>query len=115
MAKSVGDIVEKITEYIQIKTELIKLKVIGHVSKLLANVIAMVTIGIVAFFFFFFLSFSLGSYLNVLLESEFLGHLIVAGFYLLLIIIIFLMVKTGKIQGWLESIILKIAEQEEDE
>ncbi len=115
MASSIGDIVEKITEYIQIKTELIKLKVIGHVSRVLSNVIAIALIGVIAFFFFFFLSFSLGSYLNSLLESEFLGHLIVAGFYLLLIIIIFLLVKTGKIQSWLENLILKIAEQEEDE
>lgn len=115
MASSVGDIVEKITEYIQIKTELIKLKVIGYVSKILANVLAIALIGVIAFFFFFFLSLGFGFYLNNLLSSEFLGHLIVAGFYLLLIIIIFLLVKSGKVQSWLENLILNIADQEDEQ
>ena len=115
MASSVGDIVEKITEYIQIKTELIKLKIIGSVSKILANVIAVTVIGVIAFFFVFFLSFAFGFYLNVLLDSEFLGHLIIAGFYLLLIIIIFLLVKSGKVQSWLENLILNIADQEDEQ
>lgn len=115
MSSSVGDIVEKITEYIQIKTELIKLKVIEYVSRILANVIALVFIGMIVFFFLFFISFALGAYLNVVTQSEFLGYLIVAGAYLLLIIIIFLLAKTGKIQGWFENLILKIAEQEDEQ
>jgi hypothetical protein len=115
MASSVGDIIEKITEYIQIKTELIKLKLVGYISRVLANVLAFVFIAIIAFFFIFFLSFSLGSYLNTYFESEYLGHLVVTGFYLLLIIIIFLLAKTGKIQSWLENLILKIAEQEDEQ
>ncbi len=115
VASSVGDIVEKITEYIQIKTELIKLKVIGYVSKIVATVLGLAFISVIAFLFVFFLSLGLGSYMNSLLESEFLGHLIVAGFYLLLIIIIFLLVKTGKVKSWLENLILKIAEQEDEQ
>ncbi|MEP1094518.1 MAG: phage holin family protein [Cyclobacteriaceae bacterium] len=115
MTSSVGDIIEKITEYIQVKTELIKLKVIGIVSRVLANVISAALIGIIAFFFFFFLSFSIGSYLNGILQSEFLGHLIVAAFYLLLIIIILLLAKTGRIQSWLENLILNIVEQEDEQ
>ena len=115
MASSIGDIVEKITEYIQIKTELIKLKIVGYVSRILANVIAFAFISVIAFFFLFFLSFSLGSYLNYRLESEFMGHLIIAGFYLLGIIVIFLLAKTGRIQGWLENLILKVAEQEDEQ
>ncbi len=46
MASSVGDIIERITEYIQIKTELFKLKIIGHVSRILASVIALVLVGV---------------------------------------------------------------------
>jgi len=115
MASSVGDIIEKITEYIHIKTELIKLRVIEFVSRILANVLALLFIGAIAFFFFFFLSLSLGFYLNVLMESEFLGHLIVSGLYLLLIIVIFLLVKTGRIRTWLENLILNMAEKDDEQ
>lgn len=115
MAQSVSEIVERITEYFQVKMELIKLKIIGQVSRLLANVLVLFLITLIAFFFVFFLSFSIGSYLNGVLESGYLGHLIVSGFYLLLIIIIFLLGKSGKIQGWLENLILNIAEQEDEQ
>lgn len=115
MSSSVSEIVEKITEYVQVKTELLKLKVIGLVSRILARVIALLFIAGIAFFFVFFLSFGLGHYLNTILASDFWGHLIVAGFYLLLIIIIFVLMKTGKIQSWFENLILKISEQEDEQ
>ncbi|MEQ9405341.1 MAG: hypothetical protein RIM99_17260 [Cyclobacteriaceae bacterium] len=115
MASSIGDIVERITEYIQIKTEQVKLKIIAHVSRILANVIALCFIVIVGFFFMFFLSFSVGSLLNEVFESEYLGHLTIAGFYLLLILIIFLLMKSGSIQNWFENIILNIAEKEDEQ
>ena len=115
MASSINDIVEKITEYIQVKTELIKLKIIGQISRLLANVLALGFIAMIAFFFLFFLSFGFGSYLNTVLDSNFFGHLIVAGCYLLLMLVIFLLMKSGKIQGWIENLILTITEQDEHE
>lgn len=107
--------VERILEYVQIKMEQIKLRIITHVSRILANVIALALIGMLALFFVFFASFSLGAYLNELFNSTFLGHLAIAGGYLLVIIIIFLMMKTGKMQSWFENIILNIAEKEDEQ
>ena len=115
MASSIGDVVERISEYVQIKTEQAKLKAIRYISRMLANIITLLFVTIIGFFFFFFLSFSLGSLLNEALSSKFLGHLLIASFYLLLIIIIFLLMKSGKIQSWLENLILKIAEQEDEQ
>lgn len=115
MASKIGEIIEKLTEYIQVKTEQVKLKIVGYISRILANVLALFFIILVGFFFLFFLSFSIGSLLNEVLESAFWGHLIIAGFYLFLIIIALILVKSGKIQSWLENLILKIAEQEDEQ
>lgn len=115
MASRIGDIVEKITEYIHIKTEQVKLKLIGYISKILANVLALCFTLLVGFFFLFFLSLGIGALLNEVLGSSFWGYLIIAGFYLLSIIIMLLLVKSGKIQHWLEHLILKIAEQQDEQ
>lgn len=115
MTSKIGEIVERITEYIQIKTEQVKLKIVGYISRILANVLALFFIILIGFFFLFFLSFSIGSLLNEVFESAFLGHLLISAFYLLLIIIVLMLVKFGKIQGWLEFLILKIAEQEDEQ
>ena len=115
MANSVGDIVERITQYIQVKTEQVKLKIIGTIARVLANIIAMAVIAVMGFFFVLFISYAAASYLNALLGSVFLGHLLVAAFYLILIIVIVLLTKTRKIQGWFENLILTIADQDEQE
>ncbi len=49
----------------------------------MANAIKMVAIGIVAFLFLLFGSITAASAINQSTESEYLGYLIVAGFYLL--------------------------------
>ena len=44
---------------------------------------------------------------NEVFDSEYLGFLTVAGGYLLIIVILGIMAKTGKIQNWIEVLILK--------
>lgn len=112
MINSSSTIIKRITEFILIKVELLKLRVIAYSSRVLANMFSLVFLVIISLFFLFFLSFGLGFLLNQVLDSLFLGHLIIAGFYFLLIIILFLLIKTRKIQGWVENLLLNMLEKE---
>ncbi len=109
-------LINRLTEYFKIKAEQIKLQVIGHVAKLLSHVIVFSLLAILGLFLVFFVSFAMGSLLNEIFESNYLGHLTIAGVYFLLILIIALLSKTGRIQDWLEQAILKMSDHiEEDE
>lgn len=108
-------LINRLTEYLKIKAEQIKLQVIGHVAKLMSHVIVLSLLVFLGLFFFFFLSFAFGSFLNEVFESSYLGHLCVGGIYFLLILLIGILAKTGRIQAWLEILILKISDQIEDE
>ncbi len=111
----VNKLLDKITEYLKLKGERLKLDIIAQVSKILAHVLAFMFLGIIAFFLFVFLSLAIGSYLNVLLNSAYYGYLIIAGSYLLILIVIFLLLRTNRIQNWLESVFIKISENVEDD
>ena len=106
----INKLLDKLTEYLRLKGEKLKLDIISQVSRIMAHVLAFLFLGIIAFFLFIFLSLALGAYLNELLESEYYGHLIVAGVYLVLLITIFLLLRTNRIQNWLEATFIKISE-----
>lgn len=105
-------LIDKITDYIKLKGEQLKLEVMGHVARVLAHVITFILLGLIGLFFGFFVMLTLAVYLNVVLNSQFFGYLIVTGFLLIILIIVVLMLKSGKAQRWLESLILKISEDE---
>jgi len=109
-------LINRITEYIKIKTEQIKLEIIGHSARLLSHVLVVGFLVILGLFFLFFISFGLSAYFNQLFNSTFLGYLTVAGLYLLVIVLISILARTGKIQNWIEATIVKaMDEMEEDE
>lgn len=105
-------LIDKITEYVKVKGEQIKLEVMGHVARILAHAITFILLGLIGLFFGFFVMLTLSVYLNVVLESEYLGYLIVTGFLFIILTIIVLLLKSGKAQRWLESLILKMSEDE---
>ena len=107
-------IINRLTEYFKLKAEQIKLEVMARVAGVLSQVLVFSLVAFLGLFLIFFLSFALGSYLNEILESQYQGHLIVSGAYFLLLIIIILLARTGKIQGWLESAILKMDEDNDE-
>ncbi|MEM7297247.1 MAG: hypothetical protein AAF391_03160 [Bacteroidota bacterium] len=115
MANAVGKLISDLTEYIEVKTEQIKLRVISRVAKMLSSVISLSLLAALGLFFIFFLSFALANVLNEAFNSSHIGYFIISGFYFLIIIIIFILMKSKKIQGWLESLILKAAEREDEQ
>ncbi len=114
MAKKDGNIVERLMEYVQIKIEQFKLRIVGAVSRLIAGILAFTFVAVLGILFLFFLSLSLGAFLNTVFDSEFYGYLTVAGFYLLLIIIILVLIKTQKVRGWFEDLLMKTMENEDE-
>lgn len=110
----INNIVDKLTEYFQVRIDKIKLDLIAQVSKLLAIFMALILIGIAGFFFFIFGSIALGAFLNAVLESVYLGYLILSGFYFLIMIIIFILIKTKIIQRWMEALFLSLSENLND-
>jgi hypothetical protein len=106
----INNLLDKLSAYIQIKGEKIKLDVIAQVSKLLGHFIAFLMVGLIGFFFFIFGSIALGAYLNLVLEITYYGYLILSGFYLVLMIIVFLLMRTKAIQKWMESFFINLSE-----
>lgn len=109
-----NSVIEKINEYIRVRGEKLKLDIITHVSRILAHFVAFLTIAVIGLFFLIFISIALGTYLNYILDSYFLGYLIVSGIYLLALIAIILLLKSKKLQNWLETLFINLSENTED-
>ena len=114
MAGAIGDTISKLKEYVDVKTEQIKLVVLAKVSIVLSNVIAVSITLLFSFFLFFFLSFAVANVLNDAFQSSHIGFFLIAGFYLLIIIVVLILAKRGIIQGWIERLILTISEKEDE-
>lgn len=111
----ISDVLDNISEYIQIKGEKIKLQVMAKMASFLGAFIAFLMLLIVGVFFVVFLSIALAIYLNGVLESAYYGYLIVAGIYFIKLILLVALVRTRKFQKWLEIIFLKYSENTESD
>lgn len=98
---------KKISEYVKVKTDQIKLDVAGHISRIMTLVIGYLIIAVLFLFFILFLSIALANYLNYLFGNPVYGYLIIAGIVFLKVLIIFILVKSGKLDKMLEKAILK--------
>ena len=107
MIRKITELFNNIVEFFEIKVQELKLKTIQTTSQVLAILILIITISSLAFLFVLFSSFALGTLFNELLDSQYLGFLIVAGIYLLLIITIVILFQRNIINKWLQSLILK--------
>lgn len=76
-------IIEKVKEYIQVRTELTVLSAVDKGSQLFAGLLIGCLILILTFLAGLFGSFALGFYLSEVLNNTYGGFLIVAGLYLL--------------------------------
>ena len=81
-------IIEKVTEYIKVRTELTLLKTVDKGSQLFANLLTNGLVLILALLGFLFGSLALGFYLSEVLNNSYGGFLIIAGIYLLLALIL---------------------------
>jgi polyferredoxin len=108
----INKLIDKLTEYIKLKGEQLKLEVLSHVARVLAYVITFFIIALVVSFLGLFAALTLAVVLNYFLDSVFLGYLIVSGLLTIVLIILIMMLKTEKIQRWLEAMIVKLGSDE---
>ena len=114
MASAVGETISKLKEYIDIKTEQVKLAVLAKVTSILSSIISLSVVALFTFFLAFFLSFAFANLLNDFFSSSHIGYFIISGFYLFLIILILILTRRGIIKGWIESLLLNNTEEDDE-
>ena len=115
MANSKSSVIDDVSEFIEVKTELIKIKILSRLAKATSGIVSLSLILVVGIFFVLFSSFAIANLINQAVDSSYLGFVVIAGCYLLLIVIIFVMIKKKTIQRLFEKLIFKIVESEDDE
>ena len=111
----INNLLDKLSEYIRLKGEKLKLDIIAQVSWLLAHFVAYLTMGLVLLFLFIFLSLALSAYLNSILSSPHYGYLIVSGVYLIMLFGLIILLRSNKLQVWLEAFFVSLSENLEDD
>ena len=115
MDDSQSNVIKKVTELIEVKTERFKLKLVAKTAAFFSTALSASMFLAIAFFIIFFSSFGVAFLLNEVLSSAYLGFLILAGFYLVIIVVVFILFKRKIIQNFFESILIKLIDPEEDE
>lgn len=87
------ELFERVEKYIQINLELYKLRAIEVVAEAVSSTIANVLIALVAILFFLMLNVGAAIWLGGLLESPHLGYFLIAGFYLVILVILWILRK----------------------
>lgn len=105
-------ITENLKDYVSTNYELIKLQATERTSVIGSGIISTIIIVIIGLLFFFALSLGVSFYLSALIGDTFSGFLIVAGFYLLLTLILYFGRKKLLETPIREKIIQKILKDE---
>lgn len=108
--EKIEELIEKLKLYSVNTIDLIKLETVERSSALLSNLISRVIIGVIAILFAFFLSLGICFYLSELFGNNYLGFGVVAGFYLLLGIVLIIGRKKLLINPIRERIIQEMLE-----
>jgi len=93
MLEEIGNIRKDIQEYIEVRLDLLKLQAAEKISKIISNTAVAIILILLLSLILFFLSFAAGYFMASVLNSNVLGFLCVAGFYLLLMLIILIFRK----------------------
>jgi len=88
LGDDINEALDDVKEYINLRIRLIQLNVTEKVAQALANLIATTAALIFFILFFLFGSLALGYWLGELLDSAALGFALVAGFYLLIALLL---------------------------
>lgn len=88
-----GVLLEKVENYAKTTIDLIKLKAVDKLSVVVSNVVYGVILALLVFFFLLILNLALAFWVGNLLGETYLGFFAIAGFYVLLIIIILIFKK----------------------
>lgn len=89
-ALNLDRVINQLTKFIELKMEIYELKVKEQLVDIISSFATLILILSFGMFMLFFGSLALGFYLNGLFDSNFLGFLILGGFFLLICIVLIL-------------------------
>lgn len=116
---NIGEIVQTIKSLIETRIGLIKQDIQEEFVGIISRLMLLVVIGALVGLAFLFLSLSLAFYLSQITQSPYLGFLIVALMYLLLVMVLFMSRDSLGIQQRVQSIlklfIFKVNHNSEDD
>jgi uncharacterized membrane protein YqjE len=84
----IDELLKNVVGYLETRVELVKLEAKEEVAKILARLLLFTLLMLLFAMFVIISSITFGLYLNYLLESAFLGMVIVSGFYFLILVIL---------------------------
>ncbi|MEN8248614.1 MAG: phage holin family protein [Bacteroidota bacterium] len=109
-------IIDNLTGLIETRIELAKIEMKEEVAKIGARIIAGVVLAFLLVMIIIFLSISAATWINSLMESTYMGYVIVTGFYLVVFILIIILKAHVWLQQKIESGLIDTEEtSEEDE
>ncbi len=88
--KKIDTLAVSIKKYVKINFDLVKLETLQHASVVSSSIVGMLVVALIAGFFMLFTSLFLGFYLSSIFDNNYIGFAIVAVFYLLLGLLIYL-------------------------
>ena len=109
---NINKLKEALSGYIKVKLELFKLDIAEHLSRVLAQLVAYLVIFFILGLVILFVSLGVSLFLNEVLKSAYLGFIIVSGVYLVLLLFVFMLLKSGKLNAVFESILTPEPEDE---
>lgn len=105
------EITDSLKEYLLLNFEILKLEATERISVIGSSLTAMLLVGLSVFLFVFTMSIGLGFYLSALLGDTYSGFAIIAAFYFLLAIVLFVGRKKLIERPLRDKIIEKILKQ----
>ena len=99
----IDKLIEAISSFLKERFDVMKVDIIDKISSIIAKLISFIILFLVLLFFIGFTSISIGSYLNIILDSSYLGYCIVSIFYLIAFIGLYIYSKSGKLKKLVEE------------
>jgi Putative Actinobacterial Holin-X, holin superfamily III len=101
-----GSLFENAGNYLETSVELLKLQVVNKSSQITASVVSGITILLIIIFGIFILNIGVAIWVGDLLGKMYLGFFVVAGFYILLALLLLLFRKPW-LKGPVSTMIIK--------
>ncbi|MCF6351765.1 MAG: phage holin family protein [Cyclobacteriaceae bacterium] len=111
----VDSIFDDLIAIIEAKVELLKIELKEEAAKAATKIISAVFLGIMVFLIVLFLSITIATLLNELLNSHFWGFAIITGFYILLLIAFKVFNIGKKLENYIEASLNNLHTEEEEE
>lgn len=99
----IGKLIENLTGFIKVKIELLKLDILEEISQGIAALFSLVILMVLALFVLAFGSLTLAIFINNWADSPYLGYLIITGFYTIVLIVVLILARTGKLSSLIEE------------